>query len=44
MQKLNYLHNNPGKEGFVIKQYEYKYSSAIDYAGRKGIIKVALIT
>ena len=39
-QKLNYLYRNPIKEGFVNEEYEYKYSSAIDYAGGRGLIKV----
>jgi len=42
-QKLNYLHNNPVEEGFVCEPYEYKYSSAIDYAEGKGMINVVLL-
>ena len=42
-QKLNYLHNNPVVEGFVIDPHEYKYSSAIDYAEGKGMIDVVLM-
>ncbi|MFV0500237.1 MAG: hypothetical protein ACK5MH_01425 [Bacteroidales bacterium] len=42
-QKLNYIHNNPVKEEFVYLPEEYKYSSAIDYAGRKGILNVEVI-
>jgi REP element-mobilizing transposase RayT len=42
-QKLDYLHNNPVKAGIVYKPEEYVYSSAIDYAGGKGLIDVVLI-
>jgi putative transposase len=42
-QKLNYIHNNPVKAEFVISPEEYKYSSAIDYAGGKGLIKIDVI-
>ncbi|MBN2167402.1 MAG: hypothetical protein JW717_14095 [Marinilabiliaceae bacterium] len=41
--KLEYLHNNPVVEGFVNEVHEYKYSSAIDYFGGKGMVKVKLI-
>lgn len=30
-QKLNYLHQNPVKSGFVFQPYEWKYSSARNY-------------
>jgi len=39
-RKLKYLHDNPVKAGFVIEPWEFKYSSAIDYAGGKGLIKI----
>ena len=42
-QKLEYLHNNPVKEGIVNEPYEYKYSSAVDYSGGKGMINVEII-
>lgn len=42
-QKLEYLHNNPVEEGFVNEPYDYKYSSAIDYAGGNGLVKVVLL-
>ncbi|MDD3286942.1 MAG: hypothetical protein PHI14_05540 [Bacteroidales bacterium] len=41
--KLNYIHNKPVKEEFVYLPKEYKYSSAIDYAGGKGILVVEVI-
>ena len=43
LQKLNYIHNNPVKEEIVNLPEEYKYSSAIDYSGGKGILKVEVI-
>ena len=42
-EKLNYLHNNPVEEGLVIRPEDYVYSSAIDYAGEKGLVDVDLI-
>ena len=42
-QKLNYIHNNPVKAEFVNCPEEYRYSSAIDYAGGKGLLKIELI-
>jgi len=43
-QKLDYLHNNPVKAGFVENPEDYLYSSAVDYAGGKGILNVELLT
>jgi REP element-mobilizing transposase RayT len=37
-QKIDYVHNNPIEEGLVYKPEDYVYSSAIDYAGQKGLI------
>ena len=37
-QKLNYIHNKPVASGIVSKPEDYLYSSAIDYARRKGWI------
>ncbi|MGI8600088.1 MAG: hypothetical protein ACR2KB_12620 [Chitinophagaceae bacterium] len=42
-QKLDYIHNNPVEAGFVDIPEEYRYSSARDYAGGKGILDVAFI-
>jgi putative transposase len=41
-QKLNYIHENPVQYGFVDSVIEYTYSSARDYAGEKGLVKVEL--
>ncbi len=42
-QKLEYIHNNPVEAGFVDEPWEYLYSSARDYCGKKGLIRVKLI-
>ena len=42
-QKLNYLHQNPVEEGLVFRSEHYMYSSAIDYAGEKGMLDITLI-
>lgn len=40
LQKLNYIHQNPVRQEIVATQEEYLYSSAIDYAGGKGVLEV----
>lgn len=42
-QRLDYLHQNPVEAGFVEAPQEYRYSSAIDCTGEKGLIDVTLI-
>ena len=37
-QKIDYIHNNPVEEGIVFRPEDYKYSSASDYAGVKGVL------
>jgi len=37
-QKINYIHNNPVEEGYVILAHEFLYSSAKDYAGEQGLL------
>jgi REP element-mobilizing transposase RayT len=39
-QKMDYTHDNPVEAGFVENDYEYLYSSARDYYGIKGLVKV----
>ena len=39
-EKLYYLHQNPVTAGLVAEPQHYIYSSAIDYAGGKGLISV----
>lgn len=42
-QKANYLHNNPVVAGFVNEPHEWRYSSAIDYSGGRGLIEIAYL-
>ncbi|AEV32941.1 REP-associated tyrosine transposase [Owenweeksia hongkongensis] len=42
-QKLNYIHQNPVKAGFVRNPWDYKYSSAKNYAGEKGELEIILV-
>jgi REP element-mobilizing transposase RayT len=42
-QKLNYIHENPVRAGWVEEPQEYMYSSAQNYGGRKGLIDIDLI-
>ena len=42
-QKLNYIHQNPVKAEFVNRAEDYRYSSAIDYAGGKGLLDVTVV-
>jgi len=42
-QCLNYTHNNPVEAGFVYRAEDYPWSSAQDYAGKKGPIEVLLL-
>jgi len=42
-QKLIYIHENPLKQEIVENPEDYLYSSAVDYAGRKGLVKIELI-
>ncbi len=43
-QKLEYIHQNPVEEEIVNEPFDYKYSSAIDYSGDKGLIDITLIS
>ena len=42
-KKINYIHNNPVKEGLVYHPKEYVYSSARDYAGKTGLIEGVVV-
>jgi len=42
-QKLEYIHNNPVEAGFVRNEEEWKYSSAGDFYGMKGLIELSYI-
>ena len=39
-QKLEYIHQNPVKRGYVELPEHWRYSSARDYHGLKGLIEV----
>jgi len=39
-QKLDYIHFNPVKRGYVDKPEHWRYSSARNYAGQEGLIEV----
>jgi putative transposase len=40
LQKLEYMHNNPVKRGYVDDAVHWRYSSARNYAGSGGLIDV----
>ena len=42
-QKLNYIHYNPVIAEFVNRPEDYRYSSAIDWAGGKGLLEVTIV-
>lgn len=42
-QKISYIHGNPVVAGFVQEPEHWKYSSAIDYAGGKGMLEIDFI-
>jgi len=39
-QKIEYIHQNPVKRGYVDEAIHWRYSSARDYAGQTGLLKV----
>ena len=41
LQKLEYIHNNPVRRGYVDDSVHWRYSSAGDYAGGSGLIELA---
>jgi putative transposase len=40
--KIDYIHNNPVEAGFVSEPHHWKYSSAIDFSGSKGVLEIAI--
>jgi putative transposase len=40
LQKLEYIHHNPVRRGYIEEPTHWRYSSARDYAGQKGLIDV----
>ena len=43
MNKIDYVHMNPVKAGWVTEPDLFKYSSAIDYGGQKGMIELEVV-
>lgn len=41
--RVNYIHENPVRAGWVENAWEYLYSSARNYAGMKGLLKVEMV-
>jgi hypothetical protein len=39
-QKLEYIHANPVRRGYVDRAEEWRYSSARNYAGEAGLIEI----
>lgn len=42
-QKLDYVHNNPVRRGYVDDPCHWRYSSARNYAGQRGILDVEIL-
>jgi len=40
LQKLEYIHNNPLRRGYVDEPTHWRYSSARNYAGKEGLIEI----
>ena len=40
VQKLEYIHANPIRRGYVDDAIHWRYSSARDYAGRAGLLRI----
>jgi putative transposase len=41
-QKVDYIHNNPVKRGYVDLPEHWRYSSARNYLGKEGLIEVCM--
>lgn len=42
-KRLDYVHMNPVEAGFVNEPFHWKYSSAVDYSGGKGLLDILLL-
>jgi len=40
IEKIEYIHNNPIKRGYVDEDWHWRYSSARDYKGLEGLIDI----
>lgn len=43
LEVLHYIHDNPVRAGIVENPEDYLYSSARDYAGKQGLVKLEMI-
>ena len=43
IDKIQYIHENPVRAGWVDIEEHYMYSSAVDYAGGKGLVDITLV-
>ncbi|MGD9970286.1 MAG: transposase [Sulfuricurvum sp.] len=43
IERINYIHNNPLKRGYVDEAIHWRYSSARNYEGKEGLIDVERI-
>jgi len=41
-QRINYIHENPVRALIVAHPHEYIFSSAVDYAGEKGMVEIQM--
>jgi len=39
-EKINYIHQNPVKRGYIEETEHWRYSSAKDYMGIEGLLRV----
>ena len=44
LTKIKYIHNNPVDAGLIDRSDNYFFSSAVDYAGKKGPVNVILLS
>ena len=42
-EKINYIHNNPVKAGYVSEGFHWKYSSASNYQDMESVLEIELI-
>ncbi|MFA5327856.1 MAG: transposase [Prolixibacteraceae bacterium] len=42
-EKIDYIHQNPVEAGLVFRAEDYIYSSAVDYAGEKGLVNDVIV-
>jgi len=40
LQKIEYIHNNPVRRGYVDEPHDWRYSSARNYEGKEGLLEI----